>query len=119
MTSSAAHCAHCLFSWSFQYMDIFLGANLFQDFGPDTDGHFTEMGFAQNEHEGAGLADAPADAEWNFILQNSLVIGILQKIELGGKFQLLAKSFAVHTNAHGTEFVATPGDIIPDQNVAI
>ena len=51
-------------------MDILLGANLLENLGPDRNGDFAEVCFAEQEHQGAGLADATADSKWNFILQN-------------------------------------------------
>jgi len=98
---------------SLQHENVFAGAHLFQDSRPDGDAHFAQVRFAQQQHEGARLPDAAADAERQLVLQDGAVIRIIQKIELAGHFQLLAQGFVVHTNAHGGELVAPLGDMIP------
>jgi hypothetical protein len=114
----AARCLHS-FCLLLQGIDIFLGADLFQDVGPNTDRDFTTMRFPEHEHHCAGLADASANAQRNFVLGDGMVIRELQEIELPRYFELAPESLSVDTNAHGTEFVAPPRGVIPDQNVAI
>src|SRR5208283_5175429 len=100
-------------------MDIFLRANLLQNFGPDADGDFAEMRLTQNQHEGARLPNASTDAERNIILHDGLVVGKLQEVKLGREFKLLAKRFGIDADTHGTEFMAAFCDVVPDQNVTI
>src|SRR5208283_4329614 len=66
----------------FEDVDILLGADLLEDLGPHAYGDFAEMRFAQEEHQGAGLADAAANAEGNFILHDALMIGELEEVQL-------------------------------------
>jgi len=43
------------------YEDVFLRADILKDFRPHRDADFSEVGLAKQQHQGAGLADAPAD----------------------------------------------------------
>src|SRR5208337_3145412 len=73
----------------FEDVDILFGADVLEDLGPHADGNFAEMRFPQQEHERAGLADAAADAQRNFILQNGLVIGeLLRQVGVLSVFEL-------------------------------
>lgn len=100
-------------------MDIFLGANVFQNLRPDAYGDFAKVGFAEYQHESARLADTTTNAERNVVFQDGLVVGEFQEVELSGQFKLLFQGFGVDANAHRAEFVTTLGDMVPDQNVAI
>ena len=77
------------------------------------------MGFAEQEHQGAGLADATTDREWKFIVDDALVIGELEIVEKVGYLKLAAQGFCVDADAHRSEFVAALGDVVPDQDVAV
>ena len=77
----------------FEDVDVLFGADLLEDLGPHAYGDFAEMRFPQQEHECAGLTDAAADAQRDFILHNGLVIGEFQEVQLMGQFQLLLQSF--------------------------
>ena len=77
------------------------------------------MCFAQEKHQGAGLADAAADGEREHVVDDSLVVGEFEMVEQVGHLELLAQSFGVDADAHGTQLVAALGDVVPDQNVAV
>jgi arabinose-5-phosphate isomerase len=94
-------------------------SHLFQHLRPDGDADFAQVGFAQQEHQRARLADAAADGERDLIIDNGLVIGELEIVEEIGHLQLFAQGFGVDADAHGTEFVAALGDVVPDQDVAV
>jgi hypothetical protein len=47
----------------FEHEDVLLRAHFLQHPRPDSDADFAQVGFAQQEHHGAGLADAAADRE--------------------------------------------------------
>ena len=98
---------------------FFVGAHFLQDFGPHGDADFSQMGFTEKQHEGAGLADSSADGERDFVFQDGLVIGELHEVELPRHGQLLFEGFGGDTNAHGGQFVAAVGDVVPDEDVAV
>src|SRR5438270_12956655 len=77
------------------------------------------MSFAEEKHQGAGLADASADREWQLVVDDSLVIGEFQILEKVRHLELLAQGFGVYANAHGTEFMPALSDVVPHQNVAV
>ena len=79
--------------------NVFPGAHVPQDLGPDAHGNLAQMCFPEQEHQGARLSDASTDTERNFIFQNRLVIRKLQKINLVRQFELLAQGFGIDADA--------------------
>src|SRR5512139_4013872 len=72
----------------FNHMNVLLPAHVLENFGPDRHTHFSEMGFLEEKHEGAGLTDASSDAQGDVVVNDRLVVGELEPIELAGDFQL-------------------------------
>ena len=54
----------------------------------------------QEKHEGAGLANASTDAEWNLAVYDGLVVWELEEIELAGNLQLLPERLGVNADTH-------------------
>jgi len=52
----------------FDYVNALLSAHILQDSGPDGGADFAEVSLLEQQHEGAGLADATADAQRNLIV---------------------------------------------------
>jgi hypothetical protein len=77
------------------------------------------VGFAQQEHHGAGLANAAADGERQLVVNNALVIGELEIVEEVRQLELATQGFGVDADAHRTESVAALRDMVPDQDVAV
>jgi len=48
-----------------QHENILAGTNVLQNFRPDAHRHLAQMSFSQQQHQGARLSHAAADAEWN------------------------------------------------------
>jgi len=46
------------------------------------------MRFPEQQHHGALLSDSSVDAQRDFVLDDSLVIRVFQKVRLAGHFQL-------------------------------
>ena len=66
----------------FNYMDVFLFTNVFQDFRPDSRTDFAYMGFLQQKHKGSRLSYPPAYTKWNLVIDDGLMIGKMEQILL-------------------------------------
>ena len=66
----------------FYNVDVFLFAHILQDFGPDGSADFAEMGFFEQGHKCSGLADAAANAQRKLVVDNALMVGHLEEVEL-------------------------------------
>src|SRR5215469_14351578 len=73
------------------------------------------MGFAQEKHQSAGLADAAVDRQWQHTVYDSPVIRELQVVEKVGHLELLTYGFGVDADSHRNERAAAPCDVIPDR----
>jgi hypothetical protein len=54
----------------------------------------------ERQHVRARLSDTAADAEWKFVVDDSLVIGKLEEMKLTGPFQLRLQCLGVDSNVH-------------------
>jgi hypothetical protein len=102
-----------------EHEDVFLRADLLQDFGPHGDADFSQVSLAEQEHQGAGLADTAADRERNPVIENGVVVRKPQEVELLGQFELLFGGILRHADSHRGQFVATLGHRIPHEDVAV
>ena len=73
-------------------MDVLFLADILESLRPDGDGNLAEMRFVEQQHLGAGLADASTDAQWDIIVDDRLVVGELEEIELVGELQLFLQA---------------------------
>ena len=65
-------------------MNVFLGADVFENFWPHGYTHLSQMGCAQQVHIGPGLSDAAPDAQRDFIVEDRLMIRQIEEIFLTG-----------------------------------
>src|SRR6266567_6213060 len=77
------------------------------------------MGFAEQEHQSTGLADASADGERQLVVDDALVVGKFEIVEEVRDLELAAESLGVDADAHGSEYMAALRDVVPDQDVAV
>src|SRR5262245_8249116 len=82
-----------------QDVNVPLSAHLLEDLRPDGDAHLSQVGLPEQEHGGAGLPDAAADAQGKLVLQDALVIKELEKVQLAGQLQLLPEGLCVHPDS--------------------
>jgi uncharacterized protein (DUF2461 family) len=61
-------------------MNIPLPAHVLEYLRPYRDTDFSQVRLPEQKHQGARLPDATANAQWNFVAQDRLVVGILQEI---------------------------------------
>ena len=87
--------------------------------GPDAALDFADVGFAQEEHAEAALADAAADGAGEFSGEQALVEGEVRLPLLTLDFQLAAQGLLVHADAHAGQFERPLEDVVPDQDVAV
>jgi hypothetical protein len=73
---------------SLQDMDVPLLTHVFEHFWPHSDADLSQMRLLEEKHQGSGLTNTPPDAEWDFIIDNRLVIGKFEEVQLAGHFQL-------------------------------
>src|SRR5690242_4158329 len=76
---------------SLQHKNILAGANVLQNLRPDAHSYLTQMRLAQQQHEGACLSHATADAQRNLAVDDGLVVREFQKFRLPGHTELLAQ----------------------------
>ena len=74
---------------------MFFFGTFLQHLRPHGDADLAQVGFLQQGHQRAGLADAAADAQRQFAVEDGLVIGQLEPIELIGSSQLLLRVSAL------------------------
>ena len=65
------------------------------------------------------MPDAAPDTQWDLIILDCLVIGLIKQIKLTAHFELLAQRFLGDPDTHGSQLMPTPGDRIPDQDVPV
>ena len=102
-----------------QHVDVLLRADVLQLFGPHGDGHFAQMGRAQQVHERPRLTDAAADAKRNPVVEDRPMLWQLEEIFLAGELELHLQRILGHPDPHAGEFVTALGDGIPHQDVAV
>ncbi len=61
----------------------------------------------------------PPMDERNLVVEDRLVVGQAQEVQLIRHFELRLQGFGGDADAHGSEFVAALCDRVPDQNVAV
>ena len=77
------------------------------------------MEFLEEEHAEAGLADAAADGEGEFVVEQSLVPVEFPAVEGVADFELLEEGFFIDADAHGAEFEGAFEQGVPDEDVAV
>ena len=58
------------------------------------------MRLAEQQHQGAGLANASADRERQFVVDDALVIREFQVFQQIGDLELAAERVGINTDAH-------------------
>src|ERR1700680_3736518 len=106
-------------AYLFQHDDFLLRAHFLQHFRPYRDAHLAEVGFAQQEHQGARLAYSAADGERQLVVNDALVIGKFEIVEQLRHLKLAAEGFGVPPDTHRAEFVTALRATVPDQYVAV
>ena len=64
-----------------KHEDVFLRSHLLQDLGPHRDADFSQVRFAQQEHQGTGLPNASANREGELVLDDSLMVRKFEVVE--------------------------------------
>ena len=55
-------------------MNVLLVAHILEYLRPDCDSDFSQVCFSEQEHLSAGLSNSSAYAEWEFILDDALMV---------------------------------------------
>ena len=100
-------------------MDVPCRADLLELLGPDTDCDLAEVGRTQQVQVGPRLAEAAADGQRTLVVQDSLVLGKLEEVELVADSELHLHGFLGDPDSHRGELVPAPGDRVPNQDVAV
>ena len=77
------------------------------------------MGRAQQVHVGPRLSDATPDAQWNLIVEKSLMVRQAQKILLARHFELNLECLFGDPDAHRGQLVTPFGNRVPHQDITV
>ena len=77
------------------------------------------MGLAQQEHAQAALADTAADGAGEFPGEQAPVEGEFRLRAFALDFELAAKRFLVHADAHAGQLERTLQDVVPHEDIAV
>lgn len=84
----------------FYDVDVFLSAHILEYLRPNGGTDLADVGLLEQQHKSAGLANASADAERDFVIDDCLVVRELQEIKLAGNLELLFERFGINADTH-------------------
>src|SRR5699024_9946279 len=102
-----------------QKLDTYSVRHFHRFFGPDGTLYFTDMGFAEEEHAQAGLADTASDGQRKRAVKDTLLEWKARPFFAAALFQLDCEAFRVHTDSHGGKLQRNVKDRIIDDNITV
>ena len=86
---------------------------------PDAGLHLADVGAAQHQHTQPGLADAAADGQGQFPVQQHLMERKLPPLVASGLGQLPVKRLGIYPDAHGRNLQSPAKGLVPEENIAV